>query len=193
MRKILSLGVLMAFVMASCSSDDSTSDASQSCTSTIPFLQTGKVLNYNMTQFGFPSGTMKLTFGDCNGSGFLVNRKILNTAGDQISASTDLMKQDGDFLLVDSSNNGDYFSKTYKKNATLGQTWQYTRPDNSVVTHEVVDIDSLITVPAGTFHCKVFKYTTTSAINESHIFWHDEIGNIKEDGGFFTMELSSYN
>lgn len=191
-KKIFALGLAMVAILSSCSSDDS-SDSTQSCDSSIPFLQTGKEVNFDLTQFGFESGTMKLTFGNCNGSGFLVNRLVLDPSGAQVSSSTDLMKQEGDFLLVDSSNNGDYFSKGYKKNMALGEIWQYTRPDNSVVTHEVIDLDSLITVPAGEFHCKVVKYTTTSAINESFVFWHDEIGNIKEDAGFFSMELRSYN
>lgn len=192
-KKVLVLSAALLVVLSSCSSDDSSSDSSQNCESTIPFLHQGNELVYDMKQFGFDVGTMKLTFGECNGNGFLVTRGMFDMAGAPVSSSVDLMKQNGDFLLIDSGNNGDYFSKNYKKNAVLGETWQYTKADNSVVTHEVVDIDSLITVPAGEFHCKVFKYTTSSTINESHVFWHDEIGNIKEDAGFMTMELKSYN
>lgn len=191
-RKVFALGLAIASILASCSSDDSANPTTD-CESTIPFLHEGNQLEYAMTQFGFDSGTMKMRFGACNGEGFLVTREMFNPTGDLLSTSVDLMKQDGDFLLVDSGNNGDYFSKNFKKNAALGETWVYTRSDGAVVTHEVIDIDSLITVPAGEFHCKVFKYTSSAAINESHVFWHEELGNIKEDAGFFTMELKSYH
>ncbi len=99
----------------------------------------------------------------------------------------------GIYFKIDSNNNNDYFAKIYKKNATLGESWNVTRPDGSIVTHEVVDIDSLVTVPAGSFHCKVFKYTTTTAVNESFVFWNDEVGNIMEDAGFFKLELKTHN
>jgi hypothetical protein len=191
--KVNSIVFLLPFLalVASCTNSDSA--ASGSCNSSIPFLETGKTFTYKSTQFGFDAGTIKFTVGECNGTGFLVSRKQYTTAGVEQSSATDLWKQDGDFLLSDSNNNGDYFSKIYKKNASLGDTWNVTRTDGSIVTHEVVDVDSLITVPAGEFHCKVFKYSTTSAINESHIFWVDGIGQIKEDAVFIINELQSYN
>ncbi len=191
--KVNSLVFLLPLLALVASCSNSESAAPGSCYSSIPFLESGKSFTYKSTQFGFDAGTFKFTIGACNGTGFLVSRQQFSTTGVVQSSATDLWKQDGDFLLSDSSNNGDYFSKIYKKNAALGDTWNVTRTDGSIVTHEVVDIDSLITVPAGEFHCKVFKYSTTSAINESHIFWVDDIGQIKEDAGFIINELQSYN
>lgn len=187
----IALLISLSVFVLSCSNGETA--APGSCYSSIPFLVTGKTFTYKSTQFGFDAGTIKFTVGECNGTGFLVLRQQFSTTGVEQTSAIDLWKQDGDFLLSDSSFNGDYFSKIYKKNAALGETWEVTRPDGSIVTHEVVDIDSLITVPAGEFHCKVFKYSTTSAINESHIFWVDGIGQIKEDAGFVINELQSYN
>ncbi|MEN9323131.1 MAG: hypothetical protein RL699_911 [Bacteroidota bacterium] len=191
--KVNSVVLFLSLIVLGTSCSKSDIAAPGSCDSSIPFLETGKTFTYKSTQFGFDAGTIKFTVGACNGTGFLVSRQQFSTTGVEQTSATDLWKQDGDFLLSDSSFNGDYFSKIYKKNAVLGETWEVTRPDGSIVTHEVVDIDSLVTVPAGEFHCKVFKYSTTSAINESHIFWVDEIGQIKEDAGFIVNELQSYN
>ena len=192
MKKITKFAMaFMLFGMISCSDDDSSSTSN--CTSTIPFLQPGKTFTYNLSQFGFDSGTINLAYGECNGNGFLVTRQSFDPSGVAGAIATDLYKQEGDFLLTDSNNNNDYFAKIYKKNATLGESWNVTRPDGSIVTHEVVDIDSLVTVPAGSFHCKVFKYTTTTAVNESFVFWNDEVGNIMEDAGFFKLELKTHN
>jgi hypothetical protein len=183
----------MMISLIGCSGDDDSSSASSSCDSTIPFFQTGKTFTYSVNQFGFDAGTLKLTYGTCNGSGYLVTRETFDTAGSLVLSATDLHKQEGDFLLSDSNNNNDYFAKIYKKNAALGDVWTVTRPDNSVVTHEVIAVDELVTVPAGTFTCKVFRFTTTSTVNESLVYWNDEVGNIKEDAGFLTLELLSYN
>lgn len=182
----------MLTVLTACGGDDDSS-ATSSCVSTIPFFQTGKTFTYSATQFGFDAGTIRFTYGNCNGSGFLVTRETFDTSGNLTLTATDLHKQEGDFLLSDSNNNNDYFAKIYKKNAVLGETWSVTRPDESIVTHEVIAVDEVVTVPAGTFTCKVFRYTTTTTVNESLVYWNDEIGNIKEDAGFLTLELLSNN
>ena len=198
MKKIrpIYLAIIAVFLI-SCSKDDNDDDAvlTASCVSNIPFLQPGKFFEYDTYQFGNATGTLKFTIGECNGSGFLVTRQAFNQGGSVYTSGIDLWKQDGELLLTDSNNNGDYFAKIYKKNAVLGETWQFTRPtDNAIIKHEVVDMDSIITVPAGTFHCKVFKYTNSETINDSYIFWNDEVGNIMEDAdGFIRLELKSHN
>jgi hypothetical protein len=194
MKKITKLIAALTLLIGVGCSGDGDEASGDNCISDIPFVQPGKSFTVNVTQFGMEAGTISFAIGECNGSGFLVSRKIYNPSGDLTNSATDLWKQKGEFLLTDSNNNGDYFSKIYKKGAVLGDTWQVTRPsDGAVITHEVIDMDSLITVPAGTFHCKVFKYTNSKTINDSHIFWHDEIGQIKEDAGFMTTELKTYN
>jgi hypothetical protein len=138
-------------------SGDGDEASGDNCISDIPFVQPGKSFTVNVTQFGMEAGTISFAIGECNGSGFMVSRKTYNPSGSLTNSATDLWKQKGEFLLTDSNNNGDYFSKIYKKGAVLGDTWQVARPtDGAVISHEVIDIDSLITVPAGTFHCKVF-------------------------------------
>ncbi|OWP85161.1 MULTISPECIES: hypothetical protein [Flavobacterium] len=182
-------------ILVSCNKEDSKdvmSDTKGSCESSIPFLKTGKEVVFDLFTFGKKSGTMKMTFGSCNGEGFLVTRNFYNDLGELVRSSVDLMKQEGDFLLVDSDNNKDYFAKSYKKNVQLNEEWKHVRADKAVVTHKVIDLDSVIKVPAGTFHCKVFKFSTTTAINDSYIFWNDDIGNVYEDTGFFKMELKSF-
>lgn len=199
MKKISITLFLCALFSVSCSSDSSndSNPAAGDCTSTIPFLATGKSFTYKTTQFGFETGTLKYTVGACNGNGFLASRQVYDTNGvlSAANSGTDLWKQDGDFLATDSNNNGDYFAKIYKRNATLGETWVYTRPtDGAIITHQLVDLDSLITVPLGSYHCKVIKYTNSATINESHIFWVDDLGQIKEDAdGFFVLELTALN
>lgn len=196
MKKITKSLLFISFMaLASCSSDEpaSPSPDASNCESDIVFVQTGKTFSYKMSQLGLDAGILKLTIGECNGAGFLVSRQNYDVWGVLTTNRTDIWKQNGDFLLSDSNSNGDYFSKLYKKNAGLGETWSVQRPDGSVVTHEVVDIDSLVTVPAGSFHCKVYKYTTTSTINESYVFWNDAIGNVREDAGFLLLELISHN
>ncbi len=190
--KILFLfSILLVF---NCSSNDDDDSGSGDCNSDIAFLEEGNVWNYNMSVFGLESSTAKLTVGQCNGEGYLIERIFTSISTNESQTSTDLWKQDGDLLLSDAENNNDYFAKIYKRNVTLGETWTHTRTDGTVATHEVIAIDSTIVVPAGSFVCNVFKYSTTSAINETFVSWNDEIGNIKEDGGgFLTLELTSYS
>ncbi|MCK7590561.1 hypothetical protein M0G43_08255 [Subsaxibacter sp. CAU 1640] len=177
--------LLFASVFYSCSSDDSDSQNPSlgGCITTIPFLTSDRTMTYSVNG---NSGGAVLEFGNCDENGYYITRTIGS------STSTDLYRQNGDFLEVDSQNNGDYFAKVYKLNSQLGESWTHTQSDGTISTHEVVSVDSTITVPAGTFNCKVFSYTTSSIINTSYIFWDDQVGQIKEDAGFFIIELESY-
>lgn len=180
------------FALYSCSSDSSSS--SGNCQSDIAFLQTGKTLNYSIEQFGFPSGSMNLAFGNCNGNGlFAVNRTFLDTNGAQTGTQVDKIKIDNDYMKIDVANSETFYERLYKKNVALHDTWQDQKADGTIYYREVVDIDSLITVPAGNFHCKVYKQTTSNAIGENYIFWNDQIGEIYEDSGIFTLKLLSHN
>lgn len=180
MKKILiSLFVLAA--MFSCSSDDSTNDSQNFCNTTIPFLQEGRTMNYAING----NSNSVIAIGSCSENGFQVSRTTPGASG------IDIWRQNGEFLEVDSNSNEDYYAKTYKLNATLDETWTHTQIDGDVVTHTVVSVDSTITVPAGTFTCKVFSYQNSGTINTSYVFWDDAIGQIKEDAGFFVIELES--
>ncbi|RZJ71431.1 hypothetical protein [Flavobacterium sp.] len=183
----------LAAVMMSCSGDDSGSPANGSCETDVAWLQSGKFVDYKLSQFGFDAGSMKMSFGNCNGDGFVTTREMRDPNGTVVSTTSDLIFQDGNFVKNDVGSDGIDITTLYKKNAALGDIWTETRTDGRVITHEVVNMDSTVTVPAGTFHCKVYKYTTSTAANESYIFWSDEIGQIMEDAGFFKLELQNHN
>lgn len=184
---------MIAITIFNCSSDDSSNDDPKNCSSDISFLVEGRVMQYKITSLGFETGEATLTFTGCNSDGFLVERSILAYSTNETTTATDLWKEDGDFLVTDANYDNDYFAKIYKKNAQLGDIWTHARADGSLVTHEVIAVDSSITVPAGTFNCKVFKYSTETTINETFVSWNEDVGNIKEDGGgFFNLELTSF-
>ncbi len=192
--KIKIVAILLMSFLIGCSNDDDSSNEGGNCQSDIPFLAEGKTFKHKIISFGIDAGEIEFLVNGCQGDGFLLERSILYYSNNQTDVATDLWKQVGDFIEVDSNNDGNYFAKIYKKNSSLGEEWTHTKDDGTIVTHQVVSVDSTVTVPAGTFTCKVFKYTTSSTFNESFVFWHDEIGQIKEDsGGLFNTELLSYN
>lgn len=190
--KNLALGILAIGAM-SCSSDDGDGDQNADCESSIPFFQPGKFEKFAITQFGFQSGTMKLTFGECDGDGFESQMEFRDQAGNLQQTVSNIFWQDGDYLVGDANDDGIDFHRIYKKNAALNDTWSETDEDGAEIVHTVIDLDSIITVPAGTFHCKVYKRTKSDLANDSHIFWHDEIGQIMEDAEFMKLELMEYN
>ena len=181
MKKIL-IPFFAVALLFSCSSNDDSSGSQSTCDSTIPFLLEGRVMNY---EFNGSSGT-SITVGSCDETGFSIDR--ITPLGNGI----DIWRQNGGFLEADSNGNGDYWAKIYKINATLGESWTHTQADGDIVTHTVISVDSTITVPAGTFTCKVFSYENSGTANTSYVFWDDAVGNIKEDAGFILLELESY-
>lgn len=184
----------LAAVAFGCSSSDGDgSGPSGNCNSDIEFLQAGKYQKFKVTQFGFDAGTMKLSFGECGGSGFPMTMENRSTTNALINTVNGFAWQDGAFLLTDATGDGAPFFKIYKKDAALNDTWTETDEDGATIVHTVVDVDSLITVPAGSFHCKVYHYEKSDIFNDSYIFWHDEFGQIMEDAGFVKYELMEHN
>ncbi|RZJ28736.1 MAG: hypothetical protein EOO48_09155, partial [Flavobacterium sp.] len=159
-----------------CSSDDGGASQPGNCDSNIPFFHTGKFFKYNVAQFGINAGTMKLSFGECSGDGFASTMESRNTSNVVTSTIPNTFWQDGAFIVGDANNDGIDFHKIYKKDAALNDSWTETDADGAVITHTVVDMDSLITVPAGSFHCKVYHYEKSDIINDSYIFWDDGVG-----------------
>lgn len=194
------LVLIASLALFSCTNDNNSDNSNDSntpgasCTSDIPFFQTGKFLVYDMTQFGFAAGSMRMDFGACDGNGiYALNRKFFNTAGTQTSATTDKIKISGNFLAIDVQNSEDFYERLYKKNPQLGDVWEDTKTDGTIYRHEVFDMDSIVTVPAGTFHCVVYKATRSTTINDSYLFWNSQFGEIMEDSGFVTLKLRSHN
>ncbi|WP_396155419.1 hypothetical protein [Flavobacterium sp.] len=189
-------GVLLAsaFLLFSCSSSDD-GGSNGDCDSDITFLQTGKTLKYSISQFGFPAGGMKLEFGGCNGNGvFSVTRRFFDVNNAQTSSQVDKIKINGAYMEIDVANTTEVFwERLFKKNAQLNDVWSDTRADGTVYTREIIDMDSIVTVPAGTFNCKVYKQTSSTAIGENYIFWNDEVGEIMEESLLLTLKLTEYN
>jgi len=183
----------LAFGALSCSSDDGGGSQTGSCESDIPWFQPGKYAKYKMTQFGFDAGTMTLTFGECNGTGFESPMEFRDAAGNITQTVSNTFWIEDGYLTNDSGNDGIDLHRIFKKDAQLNDTWTDIDEDDAVITHTVVDMDSLITVPAGSFHCKVFLREKSDIINTSHIFWHETEGQIMEDAQFFKMELMENN
>lgn len=183
---------VLALATIGCSSD-SDGGSTENCDTDIAFFQTGKYEKFQVSQFGMNAGTMKLTFGECDGTGLVSTMEFRNASN--VVTQTLPMKfwQDGQFLVSDPYNNGAPFFKQYKKDAQLNDTWTETGENDAVITHTVVDMDSLITVPAGSFHCKVYHYEKSDIINDSYIFWNDEVGQVMEDAGFLKYELTEHN
>lgn len=187
----------MALAIISCGGDDDNNNpvipVTGNCTTNIPFFQTGKYAKYQLSQFGSESGTMKLTYGSCGGTGLISPMEFRNTSNVVTQTVQNRMWQNGVWLMNDAKNDGIDLLKLYKKDAQLNDSWTETLADGDVVTHTVVDIDSLITVPAGSFHCKVYHYEKSDIINDSYIFWNDQYGQIMEDAGFFKIEMMEHN
>lgn len=180
--KNLLLSVFALLLITSCSSDDDTTNPPQGfCDTTIPFLAESRVMNYTFNM----SSQAIIAIGGCSDNGFQITRTT------PLGNGTDIWRQNGEFLEVDSNGNEDYYAKIYKLNASLGESWTHTQSDGDIVTHTVISVDSTITVPAGTFTCKVFSYENSGTINTSYVFWDDEVGQIKEDAGFVVLELES--
>lgn len=188
---------LLALAIISCGGDDDNNNpvipVTGNCTTDIPFFQTGKYAKYQLSQFGSESGTMKLTYGACGGTGLISPMEFRNTSNVVTQTVQNRMWQNGVWLMNDAKNDGIDLLKLYKKDAQLNDSWTETLADGDVVTHTVVDIDSLITVPAGSFHCKVYHYEKSDIINDSYIFWNDQYGQIMEDAGFFKIEMMEHN
>ncbi|WP_203257057.1 hypothetical protein [Hyunsoonleella ulvae] len=182
--------VILLFFFVSCSTEEVDNNTLACNPGNIDFLQEGNSWSYQTFVFGFESATISLNVRGCNGNGFLVDRTISDPSTNENTTSTDLWREGDDFLLVDA--NGNTNAKIYKRNAQMGETWMHDQADGGIATHEVVSLDSTITVPAGTFKCVVYKYTATDIVNDSYVFWNDEVGNVKEDAGFFVLELTDY-
>jgi len=189
MKKILLLVLTMA--LFNCSKDENDDNSSICNDSEIAFLKEGNTWSYNIKSLGFDNGELTLTIKNCNGEDYSIDRIAKNSSFDELLTGSDLWEETSDFIVANTVGNEN--AKIYKKNAKLGDTWMYTQKDGGVVTYEVIKMDSIITVPAGTFSCKVYKYNATDIINELFVFWNDEIGQIKENAGFVSLELSNYS
>ena len=188
MKKIL-FPLLAIVLLFSCSSDDDSNGSQNACDFDIPFMVEGNKWTMNATQFGFDAGQVENELIGCGNSGMEV---LITTPNGNISNN---WKQEDGYLWTDANDaaDNDGYNRVYKINAELGDVFTYTKNDGTVSTTEVIEIDAVITVPAGTFVCDVYKKTSTSVINETLLMWNHEVGQIKTDSGFVIFELDSYD
>lgn len=180
--------LLLTLLTLNCSSsDDSNDDNQNSCEFSIPFVVEGNLWASNVTTFGFDGGQIENEIIGCGDNGMEV--MITGPTG----SITNHWKQEDGYLWTDANGAVGGYNRFYKINAEVGDTFSYTREDGSEHTTEVIAIDSMITVPAGTFPCDVYKKTSTSVINETFTMWNHDVGQIKSDSGFTVFELDSYN
>ena len=177
--------LLLAFNCSS--SDDNNENPNATCEFDIPFVVEGYLWTSNVTQFGFDGGQITNELIGCGDNGMQV--RLTSPTGN----ITSNWKQEGGYLWTDANDAVDGFNRFYKIDAEVGDTFSYTRNSGAVYTTEVIAIDSMITVPAGTFPCDVYKRTSTSIINEIFTFWNHDVGQIKSDSGLTVFELASYN
>jgi hypothetical protein len=186
------LALLLSVVLFSCNKDDDSS-GSLSCNTGVPFIQSGKYLFYNLNQFGFESGQMKLEYGNCDGNGiYNLNRKYYDLNGSITLEQNDKIKFENGYMAINIEDNEEFYERLYKLNPSLNDSWSDTKADGTTYTRTVVDLDSLVSTPAGSFNCKVYLFSSSTG-SESYIFWNDQIGEIFEDAGFFTLKLDNYN
>ncbi|AWA28851.1 hypothetical protein HYN48_01395 [Flavobacterium magnum] len=196
MKRIYMLVVfgLTALAMG-CSSD--ADHGGVSCNSDIPFLQAGNVALYKYIFQGRQRGDVRITYGPCDGQGFLVKtEEYFEDLGGFMESTGYYFHQEGDFLLSDANDGlAGTFWREYKKNAVAGDHWEEDLGGVSKI-YEVLDVNSSLTVPAGTFLCTVIKsYNGNSPENYAIIHWNDEVGIVRSYTNYIdlNLDLKSFN
>jgi hypothetical protein len=192
----MKIKILIAFIsifFINCSKPSPETIAPTTINSSFPFLNINKYSNFKAIQLGSIVGSLKVTVGNYEENGFLVTETKYDPNGVEISTDYDLWKEENGYIKLYNHKSTLDVSRIYKLNPILNESWQDINSNGETVTHRVVDIDSLITVPAGSFHCKVIKFELSSGVNESYTFWNDEYGKIQEDIGYIRIKLDSHN
>jgi len=192
----MKIKILIAFLsifVINCSKPNSETDTPTPIKSSFPFLNINKYSNYKAIQLGSIVGSLKVTIGNYEENGFLITKTKYDPNGKEISTGYDLWKEENGYIKSYNNKSSSDVSRIYKLNPILNESWQDININGQIVTHRVVDIDSLILVPAGSFHCQVIKYELSSGVNESYSFWNDEFGKIQEDIDFIRIKLDSHN
>lgn len=180
------LYTFLALSIISCSSSDD-SETTGSCEFDIPFAVEGNKWTLDVSTFGVSQGQLEVEIGACGSSGLSV--VITGPTG----SITNRWKQEDGYLWTDANDAENGFNRFYKKNAIVGDVFSYTRNSGATSEREVIAVDSMITVPAGTFACDVYRIVRSDVINETISMWNHDVGEIKSDSGFSIIELASYD
>jgi hypothetical protein len=187
MKKItlLLLGIIILGTFNSCKKDS----PAAALTNPIPYVKVGHKWVYNVTGgfTGFSTITYEYTAN--NGEIYKMESMFDDTKG-----------TDAFFYYV-----GGYINE-YEAGSSRGANQQWLKWDNVKVGdkwtrvtadetyyHEVMSLDEVVTVPAGTFTCKKIKVTFKNAFNEQEEYYNDTYGLIKEDDLMMSTELASKN
>lgn len=180
MRKTLLWLLPVAVILFSCSNNDNV---------TAPdWLKTGNRWEYAMSGL-VGQDTMVQEITGQNGNEYDVTFTFAsgNSYNGIFKLVPDFVEQKN---LTQNATTLDFF-KRYKLNPQLGDTWSFTAKDGGTVTYKITDLDSTITVPAGTFSCVVYAYQKNGSF-PSFIFWNADYGQIKESSLAADIDLISY-
>lgn len=193
MKKLKGLFLFgLATLSVACSNDNDSPANAFSCESDIPFVQTGRSFDLELFQLGTVTQRFNITVGQCDGNGFDVQRTTRNGAGAIINSQQSKIRLNNGY--VEGVTPGtDVTQRIFKKNAAVGDVWEDIGVSGGTIRQEVIDLDSIVTVPAGTFSCVVTKYDDESQFGTSYMFYNAQVGQVLQDAGFYELRLTDHN
>lgn len=191
--KIKIVVIFVSIFIISCSNPESEANDSTTTKSSFLFLKNNKFSNYKAIQLNNFVGSLEVNISNYDQNSFLITKTKYDQNSKEISTTYDLWKEENGYIKLFNNKSSLDVTRIYKLNSKLNESWQDVNLSGQIVTHRIVDIDSLIVVPAGSFHCKVIKYELSSGVNESYAFWNDNYGLIQEDIDFIRIKLESHN
>lgn len=203
MKNILRISVLALTVsLTSCSKDDEAIAApinnntttntisSVGCDAKVPYMQNGFKANYAYYSDNEDLGDSQSFEYSCVGNQLV--RKTLFSVWGQNSESSNIVMVQNNYISVKSSTTSN-LRKPYKHDAKLGETWSNLKDNGATETYLVMAVDSMVTVPAGTYSCKLIKRTATDSAIPDMALYSDEVGLVYQEVPFLgTLKLKSF-
>lgn len=156
------------------------------CTTSIPYMKEGFVAEYGIYSGANEVGSQ--VFENNCFDNTLVRTKTFEFKGAK-STSFEMTKIENNFIHI-KENNDNFYSKIYQQNCVKGSKWQVEKPRGATSYYEVMEVDSTVTVPAGTYSCKLIRRTDTdSSLPEFYLF-NEEVGLVSQKLLFYgTLKL----
>ncbi len=193
MKKLKGLFLFgLATLSVACSNDNDSSANAFSCESDIPFVQTGRSFDLELFQLGAVVQLYTISVGECDGQGFDVQRLTRNAAGVAVGTVQSKIRINNGYVEGFSPQTG-ITQRIFKKNAAVGDVWEDIGISGGTIRQQIIDLDSIITVPAGTFSCVVTKYDDESQLGTSYMFYNAQVGQVLQDAGFYELRLTDHN
>ena len=185
--KITKLFAFFALAMIiGCTDNDNSNEEIDCPTTDFPFVKDGNYWEYDMTIFGTKTD-LSMSLNGCSSRGFNLEMYSYDISSGKYKTRNGYWWQDGDQLKTDPSGNSDV-AIIYEKDLKVGDFWTYIKNDGREISYEVIALNQVVTVPAGTFICTEIEYNG----GQSLIYMNDDIGVVKEDAFITLMELRSY-